>query len=420
MNFSFIKTIDIFKKLSLYTTVSLTTSLAIYIPSMAQSHLFTNISDALAYEHQTTLPDSPFYTSPLSVQNNQTWPGAVIRIERANNYTLPDGIIAWRILYHSLDAEKQDVISSAVVLLPTGTQPSGGWPLVAWAHGTSGVAQSCAPSRMKNLYYGNEGLFEFPKSGLAVVATDYHGLGTSGAHQYMNKLAQAYDVIYAVAAAQSAFPQLAKDWVSDGHSQGGMASWSVAELEKEAKNKHYLGTVSVSGTINMLDFIDPLPKEKGAPFYFPMVAFGLQARYPTFDVHTALTPAGYEHYPLIASSGCWYAGYAAYSSQTSSQIMQPGWTNLPVVRRMLAENEIGTSPVQGPMMVLTGGGDTSVPPEGVRKTAVKSCKNGVSLFFHLYPGLDHDPTMTQSVQDQINWIKDRFAHKPFVGNCGAF
>ena len=30
---------------------------------------------------------------------------------------------------------------------PTGDAPEGGWPIVAWAHGTSGLAAPCAPSR---------------------------------------------------------------------------------------------------------------------------------------------------------------------------------------------------------------------------------------------------------------------------------
>jgi hypothetical protein len=35
----------------------------------------------------------------------------------------------------------------------------------------------------------------------------------------------------------------------------------------------------------------------------------------------------------------------------------------------------------------------------------------------IYPGLDHDPTMDKSTPDQLAWIRDRFAGKPFTGNC---
>ena len=43
---------------------------------------------------------------------------------------------------------------SAVVLIPDGKPPAGGWPVIAWAHEFSGAARQCAPSLMKNLAWG--------------------------------------------------------------------------------------------------------------------------------------------------------------------------------------------------------------------------------------------------------------------------
>jgi hypothetical protein len=36
--------------------------------------------------------------------------------------------------------------TSGAIFLPTGDAPAGGWPIVAWAHGTVGIADRCAPS----------------------------------------------------------------------------------------------------------------------------------------------------------------------------------------------------------------------------------------------------------------------------------
>jgi hypothetical protein len=57
--------------------------------------------------------------------------------------------------------------------LPKSRAPAGGWPVIAWAHGTSGVARICAPSLMRDVEYGEEGLMPMVAAGLAVVATDY-------------------------------------------------------------------------------------------------------------------------------------------------------------------------------------------------------------------------------------------------------
>lgn len=49
--------------------------------------------------------------------------------------------------YKMLGISGQEVLATSLVFTPKGTPPSAGWPIVAWAHGTTGVADICAPSR---------------------------------------------------------------------------------------------------------------------------------------------------------------------------------------------------------------------------------------------------------------------------------
>ena len=37
---------------------------------------------------------------------------------------------------------------SGMVAIPKGKAPTGGWPVITWAHGTTGIADVCAPSRL--------------------------------------------------------------------------------------------------------------------------------------------------------------------------------------------------------------------------------------------------------------------------------
>ncbi len=37
--------------------------------------------------------------------------------------------------------------ATALVFTPKRAVPAKGWPIVAWAHGTTGVADQCAPSQ---------------------------------------------------------------------------------------------------------------------------------------------------------------------------------------------------------------------------------------------------------------------------------
>ena len=121
-----------------------------------------------------------FYAT--EARKTEAAPGTLVRSETATDYALPTGIAATRILYHTRTANNVDVIASAFVLAPYGQAPTGGWPLLAWSHGTSGVGRECAPSRMKSLFYNWEGLYEYVLMGYAVVATDDAGMGTPGRH----------------------------------------------------------------------------------------------------------------------------------------------------------------------------------------------------------------------------------------------
>jgi hypothetical protein len=142
-----------------------------------------SLAEAIQMERADALPRTAFYDTPSL---GKTKPGDLLRQAPFRGYAVPSGARAVRILYHSLNADGGDVATSGVVLIPAGRPPTGGWPVIAWAHGTSGVARMCAPSLQKDMEYGEEGLMPMVRAGFAVVATDYHGLGTEGPHEYIN------------------------------------------------------------------------------------------------------------------------------------------------------------------------------------------------------------------------------------------
>ena len=92
-------------------------------------------SDAGFYQYSAAVPDSP---------------GRLLRQE-----PLPAALglkaagAQWRILYTSTDGRTGhgQLVTSGAVFVPPGPAPAGGWPIMAWAHGTTGIADACAPSR---------------------------------------------------------------------------------------------------------------------------------------------------------------------------------------------------------------------------------------------------------------------------------
>ena len=134
-------------------------------------------AEAIALEAKDALPLTRFYDPPRPLA--AAAPGTLIRAERFSGYSLPEGASAVRILYHSRALHGRRHRRLGRGLDSRRQLPPGGWPVIAWAHGTSGVARMCAPSLMRDIEYGDEGLVAMVEAGFAVVATDYAGLGTA-------------------------------------------------------------------------------------------------------------------------------------------------------------------------------------------------------------------------------------------------
>jgi len=197
-------------------------------------------------------------------------PGELIRSESFKDYALPPAVSAVRILYYSRSGTGEDVAASGVVLFPEDeTPPAGGWPVIAWAHGSKAVARPCAPSLMRDLYYGSF-LSMYVELGYAVVATDYTGLGTNFRNAFSDMLSNATDMLNSLPAAHAAVPQLGRKWVALGIAEGSMAAAALAESENEIRDANYLGGIAISG---IAEAKDPL-RASGAR------AFASHARIP--------------------------------------------------------------------------------------------------------------------------------------------
>lgn len=374
-------------------------------------------AEALAMEAQDALPLTSFYDPPESLDERP--PGTLIRSEAFAGYSLPPGAHAVRILYVSRALNGTPVAASGVVLIPAGRRPHRGWPVIVWAHGTSGVARMCAPSLMKDVEYGSEGLMPMVAAGFAVVATDYAGLGTPGAHQYDNKIAQANDVVYSVPAARAAVPALGRRWVAIGHSQGGVAVWGVAELEARQKDPGYRGAISVAGDMSYESFEahDAVTFSTITNLYWPLTAFGVKASYPSFDVEKMLTPSMFERYADVTSKGCWYYAYAAAAEIGEQAAVRPGWNELPELARYNRDSLSTDKPISGPLMVLAGDDDASVNFANIQAGVVQACRNRLPIEFVHRPGLDHDPLMEKTIGLQLDWVRARLDGKPWSSNC---
>jgi len=367
---------------------------------------------------ERTLPITSFYEN--GELKTPAEPGTLVRSELATDYVLPPGIIVTRILYHTRTASNEDALSSGVVLVPYGQPPKGGWPLLAWSHGTSGVARICAPSLMKSLFYNWEGLYEYVLMGYAVVATDYAGLGTEGRHAYLDMLSNGTDVINSVPAARTAVSNLSEKWLVIGHSQGGLSSLGVAQLEGAIKDPNFLGTVALAGASDLQDGIDAVVKVK-LPVLNGLVGFwvfGAKTVYPELELKDILSSKALAIYNASVQDGCSGAS-GAFAALPTDEVLLSGWRDNRYIKKFLARNQPGVQSTIGPLLLVGGGDDILFTEAAGRKVFQRLCSSGARVQRNVYPGLGHDPVVYGSLRDQLNWIAARFAGEPAPSNCSS-
>jgi pimeloyl-ACP methyl ester carboxylesterase len=358
-----------------------------------------------------TLPLTSFYDTPNPLPAGK--PGELIRSEPFEEYALPPGVSAVRILYHSRSATGEDVATSGVVLLPEEeTPPAGGWPIIAWAHGSRGVARQCAPSLMRNVYCGSF-LSMYVELGYAVVATDYTGLGTKFRNAFSDMQSNATDVIDSIPAARAAVPQLGRKWVVIGTSEGSMAVAELAELENEIRDANYLGGIAISGVAETKDLYERFAQGPSHDMLV-LLAYGIKTVYPQFQVGDMLTEKALPLYRQVEEA-CGNA--VAGPDVSAAEMLKPNWEDDKYVKQYFARNTLGQKPAYGPLLVISGEADPALPATMTAQVIARMCKQGDRVQFEKYPDPDPGRVTGNSVTAQIAWIRARFAGGLAPVNC---
>ena len=165
---------------------------------------------------------------------------------------------AWRAVYTSVsgvDGGRREV--SGAFFVPRGTPPENGWPVISFAHGTTGIGNDCGPSRQPNLQGYAPMIQSFLADKYAVALTDYEGLGESGSHPYLEPRTAAFNTIDAVRAMRAISATVSARWMAVGYSQGGQAVWAANELNSYYGNDLQLqGSVALAPAANLTGMAD--------------------------------------------------------------------------------------------------------------------------------------------------------------------
>jgi hypothetical protein len=363
----------------------------------------------------TTAPERPpeaFYAVPDPLPPGP--PGALIRATPIGAVpVLPDSR-AWAVLYHSRDFDGRDVAVSGVVVAPPGAAPPAGRPVVVWGHGSSGLADRCAPSHWGLVGAFGPWLGGLLQQGVVVAATDYQGLGTPGLARSAIGLSAGRAVLDVARAARGLDGAGAGDRVVlDGHSEGGHAVLWAAELAAAyAPELQVLGVAAsapgaeLAATLKMATD-RPTTVTSGAMLI--VVAWADAYRLPL----EVLTPAGRKAVDRVRST-C-LEELAKDPEQVAVRLgdllTTPPWPAL------LARNTPGHAATPAPILLAQGADDDRVTPAATGALVRRLCRLGDTVELRTWRDTGHFDIPKVAAADVAAWIGDRLAGRPARTTC---
>jgi len=306
-----------------------------------------------------------------------------------------------KVLYTSKSPQRERVAVSGSVVVPNGKPPKGGWPVIVWDHGTTGLADSCAPSRFETGDSLEPFIDEWVGLGYAVVRTDYQGLGTPGPHPYLIGKAAARSALDNYAAARQLNPDLGKDYVIAGHSQGGHAAlWTANYANSWQPVLTLHGTMAFAPASHLAEQISLLPALTSPNPLSALAAsilVGATTANPRIVPSEIVNPEPLALLPEVEEK-C--LGELAQTDSLGgippSELLQDDANLKPLVKVLNRNNPDVSS--DAPILVLQGTADTTVFPT-YTELLVDELEQHNDVTYTTVPGADHGGVMVEGLDE---------------------
>ncbi|MGP4022364.1 alpha/beta hydrolase family protein [Actinomadura sp. 3N407] len=333
-----------------------------------------------------------------------------------NAAALPSAAVNRKITYTSEGVGGKPITVTGTVAVPEGEAPRGGWPVLSWAHGTTGTADRCAPSADTAGGHAHDYLSitetyldKWVSHGFAVVQTDYEGLGTPGGHPYMNGVSEANTVTDIVRAARKADHRIGRDWFVAGHSQGGQATLYTAAARQRPRDVRLKGAVSIAPGSNMSQTAAYVRNqypgaEIALPFLFVLLN-GAYAADPSLAPEKLLT----EEAAPLAEAGRTDACLAQLKQLSANlplnKVFRPDADLTAFETYYNAQEALGLN-LKVPTLVVQGTADREVAPAATRNIVNDLCKRYGNIAYRTFDGADHRGSIHASFETSLKFAQN--------------
>ncbi len=310
-----------------------------------------------------------------------------------------------RVVYRGVGYDGVRRAVSGSVFVPVGSAPPGGWPVVSYAHGTTGLAHHCAPSRVGLTPREREHVARWLAAGYAVAATDYEGLATAGPHPYFHGEAVADDVIDIVRAARHLHDRIGRTWLVAGFSQGGHAALFTGLMAgRYAPELDFRGTVAIAPPVHLPRLVRFLTSAGDRPvsLLLPFLLAGVRVRDPGFDARVFLTDTGRDLVDLAANATL-VDMFRAVRGLTNADAGLTDVHRRPGIAPVLEACRVPVTRMDRPLYVTAGTADEIVPAEVVSAFVADLRWAGADVLYDRHDGATHVDLLTAGLDDIITW-----------------
>ncbi len=320
------------------------------------------------------------------------------------------------LLYRSTGSDGKAIAVSGTVSIPKGKKPKGGWPVITYGHGTTGIGDTCAPSRDGSeplVSYVYPLLNRWLKAGYAVVRTDYQGLGTPGDHEFLNGREEGRAMLDMLTAARKLDGSLSKRYAIAGHSQGGHAALWAASLAKSwAPGSKLRGTVAFAPASHLAEQADLLPSIDaplgGLGAFAAMILRAIDVANPQLGVSAGLSDKALALYPQTLTA-C-LADLA--KPESFGGLKGTEFFRQPVIPAPVKDAINATDPdelrISTPTLIEQGAADTTVLPPFTEQLRDSYKKLGNPLTYKSYKGVSHGAIVDAAAKDATKFLNKRF------------
>ena len=331
--------------------------------------------------------------------------------------------VTYRIMYLSESVSGTPIAVTGLVVFADDPAPFGGYELLLHGHGSTGLADQCAPSRAADLPASELDIdldytnFEFMSYGFVLVSTDYEGLGVPGAHPFLVGVSEARGMLDAgLAARQMPVLYIGPQTAIAGFSQGGHAALWAAQVAPEWTPQQPISASLIISAASEIPDLASGRSESQEQLGVWLLA-GLAAAHPEAQaaLGSVLTPSGQEFLELLE-------GQCAVDTFGGVPVPEPPYlaadpTTVEPFASLLAANTAGTVATPTPILLFHGDQDTAIPLAQSDALFDRLCAQGQVVERRVVAGANHFSARSDWTIEGREWLAGIASGSAPTNNC---